>query len=128
MASKNVIGMMVEKGSPFSVEQLQGMEDRECWRWIYSHFPPKTRRPKSSAPEICFTGFRPDERASMEKLAEQNGYRVVSTVTVKLKVLVTGEVPGPSKLAKARQQEATILSAEAFLSHISKAPSGWQRD
>lgn len=115
MASENVIGMMVEKGSPFSVEQLRGMDDRECWRWIYAHFPPKTKRPRTSKPEICFTGFRPDERANMEKLAAQNGYRVVRCVTVKLKVLVTGEAPGPSKLAKARQQGATILPASAFL-------------
>ena len=42
MASEKVIGMMVEKGSPYSLEQLQGMEDRECWRWIYTHFPPKS--------------------------------------------------------------------------------------
>ena len=124
MASKNVIGMMVEKGAPFSVEQLRGMEDRECWRWIYAHFAPKTRRLKSSKPEICFTGFRPDVRADMEKLAEQNGYRVVSSVTVKLRVLVTGEAPGPSKLTKARQQGVTVLSAPEFLSRLSDAGGG----
>lgn len=122
MASKNVIAMMVEKGSPFSVEQLQGMEDRECWRWIYAHFPPKTKRRTSSKPEICFTGFRPDERANMEKLAEQNGYGVVNSVTVRLKVLVTGEAPGPAKLAKAHQQGVTILSAAAFLAQIPADP------
>lgn len=121
MASKEVIGMMVEKGSPFSVEELQGMEDRECWGWIYAHFPPKTKRQISSKPEICFTGFRPDDRANMEKLAEQNGYRVVSSVTVRLKVLVTGEAPGPAKLAKAQQRGLTILSAAAFLAQISGA-------
>jgi len=124
MASESVIGMMVEKGAPFSVEQLQAMEDRECWRWIYAHFPPKSKRPKSSKPEICFTGFRPGDRADMEKLAEENGYHVVSSVTVKLKVLVTGEAPGPSKLAKAQQQGATILSASAFLSQLSGADNG----
>lgn len=120
MASKNVIGMMVEKGSPFSVEQLLGMEDRECWRWIYVHFPPKTKRQTSSKPEICFTGFRPEDRAKMEELAEQNGYRVVSSVTVKLAILVTGEAPGPVKLAKAHQRRLTILSAAAFLAQISE--------
>jgi BRCT domain type II-containing protein len=119
MASENVIAMMVEKGAPFSVEQLQGMEDRECWRWIYAHFPPKTKRPGSSKPEICFTGFRPDAKASLEKLAEQNGFRLVTGVTVRLKVLVTGEAPGPSKMAKARQQGVTILSEAEFLTKIS---------
>jgi NAD-dependent DNA ligase len=119
MASEKVIGMMVEKGSPFSVEQLQGMEDRECWRWIYAHFPPKTKRHDASMPEICFTGFRPDDRTNLEKLAEKNGYHIVTGVTIKLKVLVTGEAPGPSKLAKARQQGVTILSAAEFLATIS---------
>jgi NAD-dependent DNA ligase len=123
MASKNVIGMMVEKGSPFSIEQLQEMDDRECWRWIYAHFPPKTKRSTSSKPAICFTGFRPDERADMEKLAQQNGYRVVGSVTLKLKVLVTGEAPGPAKLAKAQQQEVTILSAAEFLAQTSTSRS-----
>jgi NAD-dependent DNA ligase len=124
MASEKVIAMMMEKGAPFSVEQLQGMEDRECWRWIYAHFPPKTKRPKSSKPEIYFTGFRPDDRAIMERLAEQNGYRVVSSVTIKLKVLVTGEAPGPSKLAKAQEQGATILSASTYLSQLPGGHSG----
>jgi NAD-dependent DNA ligase len=127
MASKNVVAMMVEKGSPFSVEQLQGMEDRECWRWIYAHFPPKAKRPKSSKPEICFTGFRPDDRANLGKLAEQNGYHVVSSVTVRLKVLVTGEAPGPVKLAKAQQQGVTILSAAEFLAQIPTDPGARQR-
>lgn len=122
MASKNVIGMMVEKGSPFSLEQLQRMDDRECWGWIYAHFPPKTKRRTSSKPQICFTGFRPAEKSNMEKLAEQNGYRSVGSITVNLKVLVTGEAPGPTKLAKARQQGVTILSAASFLAQISADP------
>jgi hypothetical protein len=33
MASKTVIATMVEKGHPLSFEQLQGIEDREWWRW-----------------------------------------------------------------------------------------------
>lgn len=119
MASEKVIGMMVEKGSPFSPEQLQGMEDRECWRWIYAHFPPKTKRPNTSQPEICFTGFRPDEKTKMEELAKQMGYHIVTGVTIRLKILVTGEAPGPAKLAKARQQAVTILSVAEFLAKIS---------
>lgn len=124
MASEKVIGMMVKKGAPYSVEQLQGMEDRECWRWIYAHFPPKTKRPDPSTHAICFTGFRPDDRERLEKLAEQAGYRVLTGVSARLKVLVTGEAPGPSKLEKARQQGATILSEAEFLAGISTNPEG----
>jgi NAD-dependent DNA ligase len=119
MASFRVIGMMVEKGAPFSVEQLQTMEDRECWEWIYTHFPPRAKRLAPSKPEVCFTGFRPDDRANLERLAEKNGYHVVTCVTVKLNVLVTGEAPGPVKLARARQQGAEIVSEAEFLAKIS---------
>ena len=115
MASEKVIGMMVEKGSPYSLEQLQGMEDRECWRWIYTHFPPKSKRPEDSTCAICFTGFRPDDRARLEKLAEQAGYRVLTGVSARLNVLVTGEAPGPTKLAKARQQGVKILTEAEFV-------------
>ena len=119
MASENVVAMMVEKGAPFTVEQLRGMEDRECWKWIYAHFPPKTKRPDPSTRAICFTGFRPDDRARLEKLAEQAGYRVLTGVSARLKVLVTGEAPGSSKLEKARQQGVTILPEAEFLAKIS---------
>src|SRR5208283_6207537 len=119
MASEKVIGMMVEKGSPYSLEQLQGMQDRECWGWIYAHFPPKTKRPDPSTHAICFTGFRPEDRERLEKLAVQAGYRVLTGVSARLNVLVTGEAPGPSKLEKARQQGVTILSEAEFLAKIS---------
>jgi NAD-dependent DNA ligase len=118
MASKNLIGMMVEKGAPFTIEQLQEMDDKECWNWVYMHHPPKTHRGTSLKPEICFTGFRPDDRTDMEKLADENGYRVVRSVTVNLKILVKGEAPGPSKLEKARQQRVSIISRDEFLAQV----------
>jgi len=118
MASKNIIAMMVEKGAPFTIEQLQGMDDKECWKWIYKHHPPKTHRRTSTNPEICFTGFRPEDKASMVKLGEENGYRVVGSVTINLKVLVTGEAPGPSKLEKARQQGVSILTIGEFIAQV----------
>jgi len=119
MASKNVVAMMVAKGSPFSAEQLEAMEDRECWQWIYAHFPPKTKRAHPSMPAVCFTGFAPDARERLQTLAEQAGYRILTGVSARLKVLVTGEAPGPSKLEKARQQGVEILSEAEFLARIS---------
>lgn len=119
MASQNVVGMMVGKGAPFTVEELRAMKDGECWRWIYVHFPPKTKRPDPLTYAICFTGFRPDDRARLEELAKQAGYRVLTGVSSRLNVLVTGEVPGPSKLEKARQQRVTILSESEFLTGLS---------
>jgi NAD-dependent DNA ligase len=124
MASEKVIGMMVSKGAPYSVEQLRAMDDSECWRWIYANSPPKGNRLAPSKPEICFTGFRPDDRTRLEKLAEKTGFHVVTEVTVKLRVLVTGEAPGPVKLEKARQQTVEILSEAEFLAKI---PAGVQK-
>jgi len=121
MASNHVISMMVEKGAPFSREQLEAMEDRDCWKWVYANHPPKTKRPKSTKPEICFTGFRPDKRSVLESLAENSGFHVVTSVTVKLKFLVTGEAPGPSKLEKARESRIEILSEDDFLRKMTKA-------
>jgi len=40
----------------------------------------------------------------MESIARENGYNVVKSVTVKMKYLVTGDAPGPSKLTKAKEQ------------------------
>jgi NAD-dependent DNA ligase len=117
MASEKVIGMMVKKGSPYSAEQLQAMDDRDCWRWIYAHFPPKTKRDTSKS-DICFTGFRPDDRTRLENLAEQSGYHVVTDVTIRLRILVTGEAPGAGKLAKARERGVEILSEAEFLARI----------
>ncbi|HOH27420.1 MAG TPA: hypothetical protein PL032_10605 [Syntrophorhabdus sp.] len=117
MASDKVIGMMVEKGSPFTMEQLQNMTDGECWQWVYANHPPK--RVGRIIPEVCFTGFRPDEKARMESIAKENGYNVVKSVTVKLKYLVTGEAAGPSKLTKAKEQGVQIITAEGFVELIS---------
>jgi BRCT domain type II-containing protein len=118
MASENVIAMMIKKGAPFSVEQLRQMEDRDCWRWIYAHYPPKTKRPNPSTLAVCFTGFRPEEKDNLKKLAEQVGYRVLTGVSGHLNILVTGPAPGPSKIEKARQQGITILSEAEFLAKM----------
>jgi NAD-dependent DNA ligase len=118
MASERIIGMMVDKGAPFSLDELREMSDHECWRWIYEHHPPKTQE-RSTKPEICFTGFRPEEKARMQQIARDNGYQVVKSVTVGLKTLVTGEAPGAAKVAQAKTQGIAILTADTFL-HIVK--------
>jgi NAD-dependent DNA ligase len=118
MASPNIVAMMVEKGAPYSVEELQGMDDRECWKWVYKNQPPKPHKPCDNRLEICFTGFRPDEKQELEDIADRVGYRVVKSVTSKLSTLVTGEAPGPSKLEKAHQQAVVIMDRDQFISSI----------
>jgi NAD-dependent DNA ligase len=120
MASEKIIGMMVDKGAPFSMDELREMSDPECWRWVYEHHPPKTQG-RPTKPEICFTGFRPEDKAKMQQIARDNGYQVVKSITVGLKTLVTGEAPGPAKLAQAKDQGTAILTADAFLDIIKEA-------
>lgn len=116
MASQNVVAMMVEMGAPYSVEELRRMDDRDCWKWVYKNRPPKSQRTRDTRPQVCFTGFRPDDRQELEEIADRSGYRVVKSVTVKLAVLVTGEAPGPSKIKKAQGQGAKIVNRGQFIS------------
>jgi NAD-dependent DNA ligase len=92
------------------------MTDGECWQWVYANPPPK--RVGRILPEICFTGFRPEEKVRIESKAEDNGYKVVKSVTVKLKYLVIGEAPGPSKLTKAKEQGVLIITANDFIESL----------
>jgi NAD-dependent DNA ligase len=45
-------------------------------------------------------------------------YKVVKSVTVKLKYLVIGEAPGPSKLTKAKEQGVLIITANDFIESL----------
>jgi len=114
MASPNVIAMLRSKGAPYSDEELANLSDAEGWKWIYGNQPPKLRHPKPKGTEVCFTGFRDEERATLEAEALAVGVVVKTSVTKTLAVLVTGETPGPSKVEKARNQGAAILNAEEF--------------
>lgn len=118
MASKNVVSMMVAMGAPYSLEELQRMNDQECWKWVRANQPPK--KPRDKRPEVCFTGFRPNDREELTGIADRWGYKVVQSVTVKLKILVTGEAPGPVKLKDAKRQGVTIMDRDQFISAIKK--------
>lgn len=64
--------------------------------------------------EVCFTGFKSDEKSELEQLAIQNDLRVRKTVTKGLDFLCAGKKAGPSKLSKAKANGARILSEEDF--------------
>ena len=123
MASPNVISMMLGKGAPYSMEELQQMGDRDCWKWVYQNKPPKKG---DTRPQICFTGFTPEEREELETLADKAGYKVVKSITVKLKMLVTGEMPGPSKVKEAQEQGVKIINREKFVSEMKRADKKYE--
>jgi NAD-dependent DNA ligase len=113
MASEKITGILLAK-SNLTAEQIAAMSDREAWGWLYGHFPPKSKRHKKNAQQICFTGFSADERKRLESDAETAHMEIVKTVTQSLRYLVTGPNAGPSKLQKAREQEVILLTAEQF--------------
>lgn len=98
--------------SDFSEEQIQAMPDREAWDWIYRHL----RSADDLRPDqICFSGFSLSVRAELEAQARELLHlEVKSSVTKGLRYLCTGPEAGPAKVAKAKEQGATILSVEQF--------------
>lgn len=90
------------------------MSDREAWAWLYSHFPRKTKQQKNDVRQICFTGFSPEDRAQLEREAEEAQLTVVTKVTVRLRYLVLGPNPGPAKVAQAERQGVVMMYADEF--------------
>jgi NAD-dependent DNA ligase len=113
MAGERVTRILLAK-SDLTVDEIVAMSDREAWRWLYSHFPPKTNRHNKNAQQICFTGFSASERKQLESEAEGAHLEVVKSVTKSLRYLVTGPNGGPAKLKKARQQEVVLMDADQF--------------
>jgi NAD-dependent DNA ligase len=115
MPSEKVAKILKSK-SNFTDEEISNMTDHEAWRWVYQN--------KRSVPtadkrdQICFTGFRPNEREKLWEIANDVGMMVVKSVTKKLTFLCVGENPGPSKLEKSRVQNVVIMNEQQFLNML----------
>ena len=110
MASYKVKMILRSKGAPFSDEEIDLMSDKDGWQWIYGNKSVYT--PKQHITEICFTGFRKEEKAELEQKAISVGFNISRSVTKKLDYLCIGETAGPSKLQKAKEQGAEIITYE----------------
>lgn len=60
----------------------------------------------------------PQRRKELEQIVEDNGGKVVSSVTAKTDYVVAGEKMGPSKLEKAKKLNIPILNENEFLDLI----------
>ncbi|WP_445672676.1 BRCT domain-containing protein [Pseudomonas inefficax] len=79
----------------------------------------KAPKKASTGPNvILFTGFPTSYRSELEVLAEEYGMKVVKTPSKTLTFLCYGDNAGPSKVAKAQEAGAFIVSAEDFLNLI----------
>jgi len=113
MAGERVSRILLAK-SDLTADQIATMSDKDGWRWVYTHFPPKATRHKKNAQQICFSGFSAVERRQLESEAEEAHLEVVKSVTQSLRYLVTGPNAGPAKLQKAREQEVVLLKTDQF--------------
>ena len=64
---------------------------------------------------ICFTGFSKNKKNELVERATSLGYIVSKDVTKGLNFLCCGDNAGPSKINKAKQNNASLVSEENFL-------------
>jgi len=68
-----------------------------------------------NAPEICFTGFKKEDKIRLSEKAKAAGMFVRDSVTKQLIYLCCGYNAGPKKIEKSRHQGAMILNELQFL-------------
>src|ERR1700722_901512 len=123
MLSERITRILHSKG--ITEEQLADLSEGRAWQLLYDiegrAFT--QRRAKKTSPEVCFTGFTPSDKESLCGLARKHGYTPKDSVTVKLQLLVTGALPGPKKLDKARAQNCRILTETEFRSLLTAPDS-----
>lgn len=76
---------------------------------------PAPKAAPDKRPQILFTGFKSAERAALETLAEQNGFRVMKNAGKSLAVLCIGDNAGPAKVEAARVSGAFIVNSSELL-------------
>ena len=75
---------------------------------------PNNRSNPLGNPEICFTGFKKEDKEALTKLAKSSGMFIRSSVTKKLDFLCCGYNAGPAKIEKSRHQGVVALSETQF--------------
>jgi NAD-dependent DNA ligase len=77
--------------------------------------PPKPPPRSHHLLDICFTGFKSDDKKRLITMAENNGVTVRSSVTKNLNFLCCGYNAGPMKINAARDQGVITLSEDQFI-------------
>jgi len=77
--------------------------------------PPRPVTHRQNSIDICFTGFKSNDKERLKGLAENAGIVVRNSVTKSLNFLCGGYNAGPSKIEKARSQGAVFLNEEQFV-------------
>ena len=114
----------------FRLDRIDGMiwQNNECFfvdEWLGKQGIRKKQsslikptKQKSHKLEICFTGFKRDEKLKLELLAEKNGFKVRTAVSKNLDFLVCGVNAGPSKIAQALERGIPYFSEDEFMAML----------
>ena len=114
VASEKLLRALRSK-SPFTEDEIAEMSDAAGWDWIYGH----AATTADSRAEVCLTGFSAAEAGALKGHIDAASWlRLVTSVTARLSYLCTGPNAGPSKVEKARQQGAIMLSADELIQII----------
>lgn len=73
--------------------------------------PPTT---DTTLPDICFTGFKKEDKEFLTNLAKQKNLNIRSSVTKNLAFLCCGYNAGPKKIETARKQGVIVLNENQF--------------
>lgn len=103
------------------LEYVNSSNIEERLAFHLKHCPPprpkriSTKRNNAKGqPEICFTGFKSEDKELLKELAEQSGMFIRISVTENLDFLCCGYNAGPKKIEKARHQGVVALSENQF--------------
>lgn len=78
----------------------------------------KIEESKHLTKQILFTGFSTSEKNKLIEHANDNGFTVVTKITMNLYLLVCGSNAGPSKVNQAKKQGVSVLSEKEFYNLI----------
>ena len=109
MALSEKLTRILKSNTVLSELEYNNLTERQGWDIVYSLKPKAV--PKI---EICFTGFSPNEKSALTKIAEENNFHIAKSITVNLNFLCCGENAGPSKIKKADEQNVILLNADEF--------------
>jgi len=109
MNLSNKLISILKSNTDLSETDLSILTEKKGWEIVYS-----LKKKKEPKVEICFTGFAPNEKAQLIKVAEENKFHVAKSITVNLNFLCCGSNAGEMKIKKATEQNVILLSANEF--------------
>lgn len=99
--------MILKAKTDMSKDEIAKLSDSEAWKLIYTI---RTTKAKDNRLQVCFTGFGISKKIELENLAQENRFKVVSSITKKLDFLVCGDNSGPKKIEKAKSQGVELIN------------------